>query len=72
MNIDLHNHVIPETVVNAIERDPERYGTKIERRDGKRFFNSHGRMTELLPVFCDADAKVEWMDRNRLDVAAIS
>jgi hypothetical protein len=29
-------------------------------------------MTELLPEFCEADAKVEWMDRNKLDIAAIS
>ena len=56
MNIDLHNHVIPETVVEAIGRDPEKFGTTIEMRDGKRYFNSHGRMTELLPDFCDADA----------------
>ena len=33
---DLHNHVIPENVVQAIERNPERYGTRIEVRDGKR------------------------------------
>ncbi|MFN7088040.1 MAG: amidohydrolase family protein [Burkholderiales bacterium] len=72
MSIDLHNHVIPLTIVEAIERDPQRFGTHIEVRDGKRFFNSHGRMTELLPEFCDADAKVEWMDRKGIDVAGIS
>lgn len=72
MNIDLHNHVIPSTVVEAIRRDPERFGTRIDEKDGKLYFNSHGRMTELLPTFCDADAKVEWMDRNQLDIAAIS
>ena len=72
MNIDLHNHVIPETVVEAIGRDPKKFGTTIEVRDGKRFFNSHGRMTELLPDFCDADAKVAWMDRVGLDMAGIS
>src|SRR5690349_24883259 len=69
---DLHNHVIPEIVVQAIRRHPDRYGTRIEERDGKRFFDSHGRMTELLPEFCDVEAKVAWMDRVGMSVSAIS
>lgn len=72
MNIDLHNHVIPPSVVDAIARNPDRYGTRIEEKDGKRWFNSHGRLAELQKVFYDADAKVEWMDENQLDIAAIS
>src|SRR5687768_12376953 len=72
MNIDLHNHVVPPTIVDALTEKPERYGMSIEEKDGKRWFNSHGRLAELADVFYDADAKVEWMDRNRLDVAAIS
>ena len=72
MNIDLHNHVIPPTVVAALERNPARFGMTIEEKDGKRWFNSHGRPAELQKVFYDADAKVEWMNENRLDIAAIS
>jgi aminocarboxymuconate-semialdehyde decarboxylase len=72
MNIDLHNHVIPTTIVDAIAREPKRYGTSIEEKDGKRYFNSHGRLAELQKVFYDADAKVEWMNENQLDIAAIS
>jgi len=72
MNIDLHNHVIPSTIIDAIARNPDRYGTRVEEKDGKRWFNSHGRLAELTDVFYDADAKVEWMDSNKLDVAAIS
>jgi aminocarboxymuconate-semialdehyde decarboxylase len=72
MNIDLHNHVIPPTVIDAIVRNPDRYGTRIEQKDGKRWFNSHGRLAELQDVFYDADAKVAWMDENALDIAAIS
>jgi aminocarboxymuconate-semialdehyde decarboxylase len=72
MNIDLHNHVIPPTIIDAIARSPDRYGTRIEEKDGKRWFNSHGRLAELAEVFYDADAKVEWMDRNKLDIAGIS
>jgi aminocarboxymuconate-semialdehyde decarboxylase len=69
---DLHNHVIPEGVVQAIRRSPDRFGTRIEERDGKRYFDSHGRMTELLPEFCDPAAKIAWMDRVGMDVAVIS
>ncbi len=69
---DLHNHVIPPAVVDAIIRNPENFGTRIEVKDGKRYFDSHGRMTELLPAFCDVEAKIAWMDRARMDVAVIS
>ncbi|MEN3352557.1 MAG: hypothetical protein V7640_715, partial [Betaproteobacteria bacterium] len=54
MNIDLHNHVIPPTVVAALERNPKRYGMSIDEKDGKRYFNSHGRPAELQKVFYDA------------------
>ena len=69
---DLHNHVIPPSVVDAIVRNPENFGTRIEERNGKRYFDSHGSMTELAPEFCDVEAKIAWMDRVGLDVAAIS
>jgi aminocarboxymuconate-semialdehyde decarboxylase len=72
MNIDLHNHVVPPAIVEALRRDPERYGTGIEERDGKRYFNVHGRYAELQPAFYDIDAKIEWMDRSGIDVAGIS
>src|SRR5918911_3669539 len=71
MNIDLHNHVIPPTIVDALVKNPARYGTSIEEKDGKRYFNSHGRLAELQAVFYDADAKVAWMDENKLDIAAV-
>ena len=72
MNIDLHNHVGPPTIIDAIARHPHRYGTKIEERDGKRWFSVHGPFAELQPAFYDVDAKLEWMDRNEVDIAAIS
>ncbi|MDH3437783.1 MAG: amidohydrolase, partial [Betaproteobacteria bacterium] len=72
MNIDLHNHVIPPSVVEAIRAHPERFGTRLEERNGQSYFDSHGRMTPLLPEFCDVDAKIAWMDRVGMDMAAIS
>ena len=64
--------MIPPAVVDAIASNPERYGTKIEDRDGKRWFSVHGPFAELEPAFYDVDAKIDWMDRNQVDVAAIS
>ena len=72
MNIDLHNHMIPQTIVDAVVRDPDRYGFKIEERNGKRYYTMGGRTQELSPTFYNAEAKIEWMDRVGLDVAAIS
>src|ERR1700704_379581 len=66
VNYDLHNHVVPPSVIDAIIRDPEGFGTRVEEKNGKRYFDSHGRMTELLPEFCDVEAKIAWMDRGRL------
>lgn len=71
-NIDLHNHVIPETVIRAIKDTPEKFGTRIVEKDGKRYFDNHGHVAELIPEFYDVEAKLEWMDRVRLDIAAIS
>lgn len=72
MNIDIHSHVVPRTVIDAIELNPDRYGTRIEVKDGKRYFAVHGPQAELKPEFYDADAKVEWMERVGLDVSVIS
>ena len=72
MNIDLHNHVIPPTIVSELEKNPKRFGMSIDEKDGKRYFNSHGRPAELQKTFYDADAKIAWMDANRIDMAAIS
>jgi len=72
MNIDLHNHVIPQGVVDAIRANPERFGTRIEERDGRSYFNAHGKLAELTPEFCNVDAKIAWMDRVGLDMAGIS
>jgi aminocarboxymuconate-semialdehyde decarboxylase len=72
MKIDLHNHVVPPTIVDAIAANPSRYGTKFELKDGRRYFSVHGPLAELKPEFYDVDAKVAWLDRVGLDVTVIS
>jgi len=71
--IDVHNHVIPLEMLQAIERDPARYQMKLEERDGKRRIVREGGHTfPVFEEFSDPAAKVASMDRRGLDVAFIS
>ncbi|HEV2009294.1 MAG TPA: hypothetical protein VGQ88_11295 [Burkholderiales bacterium] len=71
-NVDLHSHVIPSTIIDAIRRDPQRFGITIEERGGKLYFERRGNRSELLPAFYDVDAKIESMNRMQLDISALS
>jgi aminocarboxymuconate-semialdehyde decarboxylase len=72
MRFDLHSHVVPPPIIAAMEKDPERFQTRITEKDGRRYFDVHGRPAELSADFHDVDAKLAWMDRNRIDVSVIS
>ena len=69
--IDLHNHVIPLTFVNAVRAEPTRFGMRIEDRDGKIFYERRGKFSELRPVVYDAEAKLAAMDEMGIDIAAL-
>ena len=69
---DFHSHVVPETIIAAMRADPALYGTQIEERDGGRWL-VRGRLRLELPAeLWSADAKLESMDRKRIDVSVIS
>jgi aminocarboxymuconate-semialdehyde decarboxylase len=69
--IDLHSHVIPETIVAAMSADPV-YKTRIEGEGEKRAFVRGNVHFDLIPEFYDPAAKIESMDRKGLDVSVIS
>ena len=71
-NIDLHTHVIPPTVVEAMRRDPQRFSTKVIERDGELYMERRGNIIEMNREFYDIDAKIAAMDRMRIDISAIS
>ena len=71
-SIDLHTHVIPPTVVEAMRRDPQRFGTKVVERDGKLYFERRGNIVEMNREFYDIEAKIAAMDRMRIDVSVVS
>ena len=69
--IDLHSHVIPETIVQAMRENPV-YNTRIEGEGDKRVFVRGKVRFDLIPEFYDAEAKLESMDRKGLTISAIS
>jgi aminocarboxymuconate-semialdehyde decarboxylase len=71
-NIDLHTHVIPPTVVEAMRREPERFRTRVVERNGELFFERRGETMKMNREFYDIEAKIAAMDRMRIDISAIS
>ena len=71
-SIDLHTHVIPPTVVEAMRRDPERFGTRVVEREGGLYFERRGNVVEMNREFYDIEAKIAAMDRMRIDVSVLS
>ncbi|HVY56268.1 MAG TPA: amidohydrolase family protein [Xanthobacteraceae bacterium] len=78
--IDLHTHVVPRGLIDALRRTPERFGAgpqslngvKVTEKDGNLYWNNNGRLAEIERELYDIEAKLEAMDRMRIDVSAIS
>ncbi|MBC7780906.1 MAG: amidohydrolase [Proteobacteria bacterium] len=71
--IDVHSHVIPGEIMQAIERDPARFQMRFEEREGKRrIVREGGNVFPVFPEFSDPAVKVAGMDRKGLDVSFIS
>ncbi|HSN41313.1 MAG TPA: amidohydrolase family protein [Burkholderiales bacterium] len=70
--IDVHSHVIPETIIQAMRENRDLYKTEI-RGAGDALKFVRGKVEfDLIPEFYNADAKVESMDRKGLDISVIS
>jgi aminocarboxymuconate-semialdehyde decarboxylase len=78
--VDLHTHVIPRTVIDALLSAPERFGVagetghgiKVVKREDKLYFERSNRLHEINPELYDVDAKIAAMDRMRIDISALS
>ena len=71
--IDVHSHVVPAELLEAIERDPKRFQMTIETREGsRRILRDGGQAFPVYPEFSDPAIKVAGMDRKGLDVSFIS
>lgn len=73
MTIDIHSHVVPQPIIDAMIADPKRFRAKIEDAGGTRkIVHEQGYVYPLFPEFHTAAAKLEAMDRKRIDISVIS
>lgn len=71
--IDVHSHVIPAEMLEAIQCDPGRYRMRFEEKDGRRrIVREGGNAFPVFKEFSDPAAKVAGMDRKGIDVSLIS
>jgi aminocarboxymuconate-semialdehyde decarboxylase len=73
MRIDMHSHVIPQRVVEAIASDAATYAARLKQGEGHPLMaHDQGYVYPLFPEFVDPLAKLESMDRKGIDVSVIS
>src|SRR5436190_6550393 len=71
--IDMHNHMIAPEVVAFLEREGERYATRIVEREGRRFFLIQD--AALRPIndkITQTAARLSDMDTEGIDIQAVS
>jgi aminocarboxymuconate-semialdehyde decarboxylase len=73
VHIDIHSHVIPDRVIDAITADPRRFQARIVG-DGatRKVIHDQGYAYPLFDEFRKADAKLDAMDRKGIDISVIS
>jgi aminocarboxymuconate-semialdehyde decarboxylase len=73
VRIDLHSHVIPTPIIDAIGAAPDRLKARIEGEGAsRRVVHEQGYVYPLFDEFYDAEAKLEAMDRKGIDVSVVS
>jgi len=71
--VDVHSHVLPQEMLDAIRRRPRDYQMRVDGAGGKELFvRDDAHSTPVYAEFHDADAKVEGMDRKGIDISVIS
>ena len=78
--VDLHTHVVPQTLISALSADSARFrvpgelknGIRTVEHDGRPHWDTNGRLKEIERELYDTDAKVAEMDRMGVDVSALS
>ena len=71
--VDVHSHVLPKEIMEAIRERPRDFQMRVEGAGEKETFIRDDRhSTPVYAEFHDADAKVEGMDRKGIDISVIS
>lgn len=71
--IDMHNHLVAPEVVAFLEREGAHYNTRIDERDGQRFFVIQETARRPLHArIAQVEARLSDMDAEGVDIQAIS
>ena len=69
----MHNHMIPPVVVDFLEREGERFETRIVERDGGRFFLIQETATRPInDKMTRPETRMVDMDAEGVDIQAVS
>lgn len=73
MRIDIHSHVIPPRILDAIAADPKGFAARVEGTGAqRRMVHEQGYVYPLFEEFIDPAAKLKVMDRKGLDLSIVS
>ena len=72
--IDIHNHVIPDELLDAIAADPARFRMRIDGEGAKRKMvrAETGHAFPIVPELHDTQAKIRGLDQRGIDMAFLS
>lgn len=71
--VDVHSHVVPKEMLDALKARPERFGMRyVDDGTHRRLAKEGGGGQPVFDEFYDPAAKVKGMDRKGLDVSMIS
>jgi aminocarboxymuconate-semialdehyde decarboxylase len=71
--VDVHSHVIPPSVVEAMEADPAGFMVRIEEGgDARRVVHDQGYDYPLFEEFTNPAAKLQEMDRKGINISVLS
>ncbi|GGF78125.1 amidohydrolase [Azorhizobium oxalatiphilum] len=73
MRIDIHSHVIPPRMVEAIVADTKGFAAHIKAEGGlRKMVHDQGYVYPLFDEFIDVGAKLKAMDRKGIDLSVVS
>ena len=72
--IDVHNHVCPATLIEALRANPQRFGMRVEGEgDALRIARTTSKhVFHLVPELYDVEAKLKGLDERGLEGAYLS
>ncbi len=71
--IDIHAHFYPESYLKILAEEGERFGIRLDQRHPKELvLDIRGSQLSLKPAFTDLDVRRKEMNRQRVDIQALS